>query len=118
MYEYYAWNDYNLHYLIVNSVVSSYQPPLQRERGGVRKISPNGGVEHICIYLLIYKTTNKKTESTEKGWELSLNRHFMEHGQTHAWADFNPTQAVAGFNSHKMTANLGSGVGRNNLDKS
>jgi hypothetical protein len=33
--------DYNLPYLIVNSVVS-YPPPLQRERGGVGKISPLG----------------------------------------------------------------------------
>ncbi len=23
---------------------------------------------------------------------MSLNRHFMEHGQPHAWADFNPMQ--------------------------
>jgi hypothetical protein len=30
----------------------------------------------------------------------------MEHGQPHAWADFNP--AVAGFNFHKMTMNLDS----------
>jgi hypothetical protein len=30
---------------------------------------------------------------------MSLNRHFMELGQPHA---------VAGFNSHKITMNLGS----------
>ncbi len=37
---------------------------------------------------------------------MPLNRHFMEQGQPHALADFNPT--MAGFKSHKMTMNLGS----------
>jgi hypothetical protein len=31
----------------------------------------------------------------------------MEHGQPHAWVDFNP-HAVAGFNSRKMTMKFGS----------
>ncbi len=39
--EKHAGVDYNPSYLIVNSIVS-YPPPLQRERGGVGKISPIG----------------------------------------------------------------------------
>jgi hypothetical protein len=59
----YAGADYNSPYFIVNSVVR-YPPPLQREKGGVGKISL---VEHIFIRLLISKTTNRKRNSTEKG---------------------------------------------------
>ncbi len=44
----YAGVDYNSPYLTVNSIVS-YSPPLQRERGGVGKISPIG-FKNICIW--------------------------------------------------------------------
>jgi hypothetical protein len=73
----YAGVDYDLPYFKVNSVVS-YPPPLQRGRGAVGKISP--------IYLLIFRTTNKKrARGRERGRVdlMSLNRHFMEHGH---WA--------------------------------
>jgi hypothetical protein len=78
---------------IVNCVVC-YPLPLHKERGGVGKISLL--VEHICIYLIISKTTNRKRESREglgESWpySMSFNRHFMEHAQPHAWADFNST---------------------------
>ncbi len=70
----YEGADYNSYYLIVNFVVS-YQPPLQRERGGVGgRSSPL--VEHIWICLLISKITKRNRESTKKrggrGSELSL----------------------------------------------
>jgi hypothetical protein len=40
-----------------------------------------------------------------RAYLMSLNRHFMEHGH---WAtELTFTYAVAGFNSYKMTLNLG-----------
>ncbi len=75
-------------YLTVNCVVS-YPPPLQKGHGeewGKSLLL----VEHICICLLIFKTTKRKRERTEMGRErmkadlMSLNRHFMQHGQLHA----------------------------------
>jgi hypothetical protein len=65
----YAGVDYNSPYFTVNFVVS-YQnpPPLQREKVEWRRSLLS--VEHICICLLIFKTTNKKRESTEKGEEM------------------------------------------------
>jgi hypothetical protein len=56
----YAEVDYNSPYPIVNFVVC-YPLPLHKERGGVGKISLL--VEHIYIYLIISKTTNRKRES-------------------------------------------------------
>jgi hypothetical protein len=48
-------------------------------------------VEHICICLQIFITTNRKREIREEGYRegvradfISLNRYFMEHGQPHA----------------------------------
>ncbi len=89
--------DYNSPYLIVKSVVS-YPVPPQKERGGIEQISPIGWAH--WYHLLISKTTNWKIEKGEgregKGREgvradlMSLNIHFMEHKQPHAWADFNP----------------------------
>jgi hypothetical protein len=56
--------DYNSPCLKVNSVVS-YPSPLQRERGGVGRITPVGSTH---LYLSGYfETTNRKRESTEKG---------------------------------------------------
>jgi hypothetical protein len=82
----YARVDYNSVYIIVNFVVS-YPPPLQREMGGLGKISPIS-----WAHLRISRTTNRKRESTEKGRELKeLNRHFMEHRQPRAWAEYNLT---------------------------
>jgi hypothetical protein len=49
----YAGVDCNSPYLIVNSVVT-YPPPLQRERGGVRKIYPIGGAH---LYLSAFSKT-------------------------------------------------------------
>ncbi len=40
---------------------------------------------------------------------MTLNRHFMEHGATPCLSWLYP-QVVAGFNSYKMTMNLGSEV--------
>ncbi len=58
--------DFNSLYFIVNSVVS-YPPPLQRERGEWERSLLL--VEHICICLLIFKTTKGKRENTAKGTE-------------------------------------------------
>ncbi len=56
---------YNSLYLIVSSVVS-YPPPLQRERG-VEWGRSLLLVEHICICLLISKTSFYVNKSTGKG---------------------------------------------------
>ena len=53
----YAGVDYNSNYLIVYFIVS-YPPPQQRSLLLA---------EHFCICLLIFKTTNRKRESMEKG---------------------------------------------------
>jgi len=47
--------------------------------------------EDLCT-LLISKTTNSEVQRREgvRADLMSLNRHFMEHGQPHALADFNP----------------------------
>jgi hypothetical protein len=61
-------------YLIVNSVVSLY-------KGKVME----WGRSYIC--LIISKTTNRKREGRReevRAYVLSLNRHFMKHGQPHA----------------------------------
>ncbi len=71
-------------------------------------------VGHISICLQISTTrfyVNRKGENTRKGegsgWELtlSLNRHFMENGQSHAWVDLDP-HVIADFNSRKKTKNF------------
>ncbi len=110
----YSGVDYDSPYLIVNSIVS-YPTPLQRERGEVGKISPYWlSNEHVCMCLLIPKTTLRKRESTEKGegrgWELTLCLWIGI-----LWILGNPMpeltflpHAIAGFNSHKMNMNLGS----------
>jgi hypothetical protein len=53
----YAGVDYNSNYLIVYLIVSF--PPLQQRFLLL--------AEHICICLLIFKTTKRKRESMEKG---------------------------------------------------
>ncbi len=88
-----SWLQLTLSHSQLNSVVS-YPPPLQRGRGGVGKM-----VEHICICLLISKTSNRKRESIDKGrkrWALPLCLWIdilwsIGIGQPPAWADFNFT---------------------------
>jgi hypothetical protein len=99
----YAGVDYNSPYIIVNSLVS--YPPHYKGKG-VKWGRSFLEVEYICICLLISKSTNRKREEYGEvvgnggGLTLclyyrhfregvradlmSLNRHFMEHGQSHA----------------------------------
>ncbi len=82
--------DYYSLYLIVNSVVS-YPPPLQRERGGVEKMSPIGWAHfHLSANFQKNKIKRRVRRRGREGVRadlMSLNRHFMEHGQPNAWAD-------------------------------
>ncbi len=78
----YAGVDYNSPYLIVNSIVS-YSSSLQREKGGVGKISPIG---LSTLYLtanfqnrVFYVNTNTEKEEGRGDCCMSLNIHFMEH---------------------------------------
>jgi hypothetical protein len=106
----YVGVDYNPPYLIVNSVVS-YPPPLQRKRGGVEKISPLGG-GHLYLSANFQNSQYEKGEygkGVGNGWELTLCLWIYI-----LWSIGNPpmpkltlTQFLAGFNSHKMTLQLG-----------
>ncbi len=84
--------DYNSPYLIVNSVVS-YLPPTTMGKGW--------SGEHLSYWLTIFvsfclipkpvfyvNTSTEKEEGKGRADLMSLN---MEHGQPHAWVDFNPT---------------------------
>jgi hypothetical protein len=84
----YAGVDYYSHYLNVNSVVS-YPLPLQKESGREGKISPIGWA-HLYLFANVQNNKLQKGEYGERGRKgvradlMSLNRHFMEHGQPHA----------------------------------
>jgi hypothetical protein len=58
----YAGVDCDSPYLIVNSVVSYTTPPPPHKGRGVEWGRTLQLVEHICICLLISKTTNRKRE--------------------------------------------------------
>ncbi len=95
----YAGVDYILPYFIANSIVSQLSTHTTKGKGWMRKIFP------ICwahLYLSAnFKITNRKGESMERRREglradiMSLNSHFMEHGQPHAWSPFNLTLLLA-----------------------
>jgi hypothetical protein len=73
-------------YLIVNSVIV-YPPHYKGKRVEWERSLLLVELEHICICLLISKTTNRKRKGRGEGVRadpLSLNIHFMEHGQPHA----------------------------------
>ncbi len=112
--------DYNSLDLIVNSVVS-YPPPIQKT--GVEWGRSLILDEHFCICLLSSKQPIRKGRVWKREREgaraylKSLNRHFMEHGQTPCLSYFNPTLYL---DSHKMTMNLSPWlyVTRDNMDQS
>jgi len=87
----YAGVDYYSPYLIFNSLAMQLSTPTTK-RKGVEWGRSFQLVEHVCMCLLISKTTIRKIrESTEKGGGkgvradlMSLNRHFMEFRQPHA----------------------------------
>ncbi len=85
----YAGVDYKSPYLIVNSVVS-YPPKLQRERGGVGKISP---IDWVHLY------------PSDPPW--FPNVFYVSMGNPMPELTFTLLR-IAGFNSHKISMNLDS----------
>ncbi len=93
---------------------SQLSTPLQRERGGVGKTSPIGRA-HLYLSAQISKTTKRKRDNMEKrerrveSWPYVWIDILWSMG----WALASPClswlepQAVADFNPHKMTVNLG-----------
>jgi hypothetical protein len=89
----YAGVDYYLFspYLIVNSVVSY---PLQRKRSGEDLSYWLSTFLSVCQFPKQPIGKGRVQRRGRKGVRadlMSLNRHFKEHGQPHACADFNPT---------------------------
>ncbi len=105
----YAGVDYNSPYLIVNSIVIfRCPPPLQRERGRIRKIS---AFDWAQLYLSANFQNNKLEkgvwEGRGKGWELTLFLWIdILWGMDNPLPELTLPHAVAGFNSHEMIMNL------------